>query len=473
MNNELKEKYKLCILNGKRYYEYDMTIPMTHLDETVPYLFKYEDIEICASSWGKMTIEILKAIDDIHPKSEEELLGIHYDWTSTDIFSRDKRTNYTQYKNLYLNTNHTATHSMMNIQGLLKAYGIELSSCYFLLRKHFVAEPLEIKTAVRDETIYYFSKMLNLRGYSDASVEKLLNNFNVINKYLIKVSPGFDDFFLFDEYSSFFNYETRVMEYLRGKTYSNADETYRIIKRCLKKLEDFYKDRAFYEYIIDNPIRADLIDVLHNELEYLFSALNTKVVTAKKIFVRMNLMHHDEMASLGMINNASGMFLLIKTFFGRKYYLSEPFISNDPNIKLSNEEIILSYIYSLDEVTIAMINKYADSMHLKRLSNYLKLFDVLSKDYIQTDCAKMIKVASLNLSQDTIELIKKEIQYYIESFGPIDSRTYLGYKMLPSVGLDWNKYLLLGFCRTYFKDFYNINYYGNQYDLIEYSIVLK
>lgn len=141
----LEEKYKIHYINGQRYYEFDMATELPWLEDTIPYLFKYKDIEIYNSAWNRITVEILAAIDNLYPKSEEDLLKIHYYWTKTDVFSREKKTNFIQYKNLYVNTNHTASHAMMNIQGLLKAYGVPLDEYQFIIRRHISAEPSEVR----------------------------------------------------------------------------------------------------------------------------------------------------------------------------------------------------------------------------------------------------------------------------------------------------------------------------------------
>lgn len=141
----LEEKYKIHYINGQRHYEFDMATELPWLEDTIPYLFKYKDIEIYNSAWNRITVEILAAIDNLYPKSEEDLLKIHYYWTKTDVFSREKKTNFIQYKNLYVNTNHTASHAMMNIQGLLKAYGVPLDECQFIIRRHISAEPSEVR----------------------------------------------------------------------------------------------------------------------------------------------------------------------------------------------------------------------------------------------------------------------------------------------------------------------------------------
>lgn len=77
MDNNLVERYKIHFINGKRYYEFNMSEALPSLEDTVPYYFKYKDIEIYSSAWNRMTLEILSAIDNISPKSDEELLNIH------------------------------------------------------------------------------------------------------------------------------------------------------------------------------------------------------------------------------------------------------------------------------------------------------------------------------------------------------------------------------------------------------------
>ena len=150
---DIKLKYDMHFIDGKRYYEFDMRTDLPLLEETAPYMFQYKNITIYSTSWKKMTLKILSAIDTLKPKTDDELLSIHYHWTKTQVFSRTKRTNYTPFRNLYLNTNHSSTHAMMNIQGLLKEYDIPLGECYFLIRRHFVAEPKEVRNIIREKQL--------------------------------------------------------------------------------------------------------------------------------------------------------------------------------------------------------------------------------------------------------------------------------------------------------------------------------
>lgn len=472
MDNSLVERYKIHFINGKRYYEFNMSEMLPSLEDTVSYYFKYKDIEIYSSAWNRMTLEILTAIDNISPKTDEELLNIHYYWTKTDIFSVDKRTNYTPFRNIYLNTNHTSNHAMMNIQGLLKAYNIPLDECYFLIRRHFSVEPKEVKLYIRSETIPAFSKSLQLKGYSGDRIGVIISNFETINKMLSKVSPGYNDFFLFDDFYYFTNYKVKLFEWLEKRHYSEQDKTYRAVKRCLGFLDDFYKNREFYDYLSKTTVSESTIKIIGDEIETLFVSLNSDVIVSNKLYARMRMMHINELINLGQLNNPKDIYRLANTYYSKKYYFKEPFISKDKNSNLSNDEIIYSYAYTLDEISVLKLNQYADKMHLKKLDNYLQFFEDASDDYVQIDESKMVKKEKLDIDPDVLERIKNELKYYIDSFGNVDSETYAGYNALPSLNVGWNKYLLLGLCRTYFKEMISIKYEGKQYKKISFNLSL-
>lgn len=473
MNELLKIKYKIHIINKKRYYEFGMTSPLTFLNETVPYFFKYKNIEIYSSAWNKMTIEILRALDNMSPKTEEELLNIHYHWTKTDIFSKAKRTNYSPFKNLYLNTNHTSTHAMMNIQGLLEAYNVPLDECFFLLRRHIVVEPAEVKENIKTETIDIFSKYLKLKGINNERIGKIINNFSVINNTLSKVSPGYNDFFLFDDYCYFTNYKFKVIKYLEKRAYSDLDKNYRIVKRCLEYLDDFYKNREVYDYLVANEINKSFIDLIGNEIVVLFNSLNSNVILSGKLYARIRMLYPEEVSKIGLLNNSKVIYLLAKTYYANRYYFKEPFISKDKNPNLNNDEIIYAYAYSLDEITVLKLNQYIDKMHLKKLDNYLQFFNNLADDYVQVEESKLIKKENLDINSNQLDEIKKELLYYLESFGNLQSELYFSYNILPAISIDWNKYLLLGLCRSYFSDIIAVKYLGKQYKRLEFILSLK
>ncbi|MFA6796738.1 MAG: hypothetical protein WCR63_04140 [Bacilli bacterium] len=59
----LEEKYGIVYVNDKRYYLFDMTEALPILDDAIPFFFSYDGIEVNESSWNKMALGILEAID--------------------------------------------------------------------------------------------------------------------------------------------------------------------------------------------------------------------------------------------------------------------------------------------------------------------------------------------------------------------------------------------------------------------------
>ena len=50
-----------------------MTTKLPVLENTIPYLFRYKDIEIYESSWNKMAVRIVEELDKLYPKSERHV----------------------------------------------------------------------------------------------------------------------------------------------------------------------------------------------------------------------------------------------------------------------------------------------------------------------------------------------------------------------------------------------------------------
>ncbi len=468
----IEEKYKIVYENNKRYYVFDMLITLPVLDNVVPYFFKYRDIEIYEASWNRMTIKILEEIDKLNPKSEEELLGISYFWSKQDVFTRNKKTNHSTFKNLFLNTNHSSTHAMMSIQCLLKAYSINLSECYFLVRKHPVAEPIEVREYYRNETIAKFKKCLELNGFKQERINNIIKNFDYINKFLNKVSSGYIDFFLFDDYYCFSNYKSKTLEVIQRK-FKTDDKTYIVIKRCLGYLDDFYKNSDYYVWLSNNSVDPSLVELFEKEINFLFNSLKTNILVANKLFGRMILIHKNEMVSLGKMNNSVGLYKICSILLKTKFYFKEPYISKEPIMDLTNDQIIYSYAYSLEEFTINDLSNYAEKMHLKKLDNYLAFINDSADDYVQVDRDRLISKNILKINDDLLRLIKKELLFYINSFGKIDSEKYCGFSALPKINFEWNKYLLIGIIRSYFMDSFEIEYTINNYKKLAYIIDIQ
>lgn len=467
----LMDKFNLFFVDGKRYYEFDMTTKLPVLENSIPYLFRYKEIEIYESTWNKMTVRIVEELDKLYPKSESYLLSLKYWWSKTEVFSPVPRRNFSAYKNIFLNTNHTSTHAMMNIQCLLEAFGVPASSCYFVVRKHPIAEAYSVRTYFKNKTIKGFKDCMLFRGFSQKRIDTTINNFKVANQLLGMVSQGYDDFFLFDEYYNFFNYKVKVVQKAKEK-FVSSEKNVEIIIKILNRLDEYYKNQDFYDAVVKYKVDENLKNELKEEIDYLFESLNTSVITIRKLYSRMSIVHADSLDALGDFNNQADLFRFVTAYFEKDYFYKKPFISNNKEIKLENDDIIMSYAYDQDEISVTKLNSYTNKMHLKKLENFLSFFIDIADDYIQVDQERAVRKEIFDLDEDKLDKIEAELKYYIKSFGNIDSESFVGYSSLPNVGRMWNKYLLLGIVRTYLNDAFKVSYSSGTYKTFSFTISL-
>ena len=140
---------------------------------------------------------------------------------------------------------------------------------------------------------------------------------------------------------------------------------------------------------------------------------------------------------------------------------------------MTNDQIIITYAYSLERFSITDLNEYIDKMHLKKLDNYLKFIDECSEQFVQVGYDLLVSKEVFQINENVLQQIKQEIIYYINSFGIIDSEKYCGYSTLPKTNYEWNKYLLVGIIRSFFSTDFELKYTQNSYKNLAYIIDIK
>lgn len=470
-NIEFEEKYDIHYFNNKRYYKYDLLSEIIVLQDTIPYCFEYKGKKIYETAWNRLTVKILEMLDEINPLPNEKLLSLEYSWSKVLVFSSEKRTNFSKFKDIYVNTNHTSTHAGMSIKFLLETYGIDSGECIFYIRRHPSAEPSEAREYYRKQTEDAFRLCLEFKVKSQKSIDIIIGNFTMINKFLSQGSTGFNDFFLFDDYWYFTNYKIKTMDFVQTRYYGT--KTYSATKTCLNHLDDFYKHRDFYLRIDRLNVTDELKDILCEEIEFLFKNLKTNIISISKLYARMTLLHVEMMEELNEINNLPDFSTLVEVILPDTYVFQKPFITYDRDATLENDDIILNYAFSLGEFNSKTISDYVNKMHLKRLSSYVTFMELSSDYYVQVDADRMISKENLKIEEYDISKINKALSYFINSFGPIDTTKYSDYGSLPALEYNWNKYLLVGVTRTFLGDSFIVESTGGSYKTVEYLIKIK
>lgn len=212
-------------------------------------------------------------------------------------------------------------------------------------------------------------------------------------------------------------------------------------------------------------------DKLKSIIDELFKILNSDVITARKVYARIKLMEKDYSINLGIKNYSYyDLFSIINVLFPNEYYYSRPFISINPGVSSTREELLKNHLTKFTSFTNADAKEYLTKMNAGNIYSYLMFMDSMSDNFVQVDLDKMVKKEYVGLTEENIRNIKKIIKLLINNFGEIDTRTFNGYSMFPKLKYDWNKYLLAGIVRTFLSDDYTVDYTDNTYRTTEFII---
>ena len=108
-------------------------------------------------------------------------------------------------------------------------------------------------------------------------------------------------------------------------------------------------------------------------------------------------------------------------------------------------------------------------MNLGGLQSYLNFMDDLSEEYIQINKDSMIRKDELNLTKEQLQKIEEFMDLLLKN-NQLKMDDFDGYFMLPKLTRGWDKYLLIGIIKTYFREKYDIQNTTNFYDTTDFII---
>ena len=240
---ELIKEYNLTFVNGERMYIINLDTNNMIFENTTPFYFRYLENEIYCNSWKNLLPSIFKIFNEINPKTNEELLCIKNTWGKQDVFSTIKLSNYIEVENgVFMNCNHTAIHAFNTIQLLSNEYHVNSSDCLLVIKRQPSAEPGAVKEYFKNESIKKFKAYLKyVKNISESSIDIIVKNVESINKnFLQKISKGYNDFFLIENPSTFFNYMVKTNDEIK-KFMRYPEKVKNAIYRQLNYLYDFIR----------------------------------------------------------------------------------------------------------------------------------------------------------------------------------------------------------------------------------------
>lgn len=259
-------------------------------------------------------------------------------------------------------------------------------------------------------------------------------------------------------------------------------------KKELQKIFPGMKDYTIYNFLY-SEIEKGLIWISTNEFIYvnkyninentktelkkfiddLFSSLNTKLLTSKKIYAKLQLTNKELYKKLNLTNGHFELFSIIKAIYNN-YYYSRPYIFLEENAYNTRSTIIQDYVRQYDSFNFKMIQDYQSKMNIGGLYSYLEFMENMSDEYVQIDIDEMVKIEKLNLSEVTIKEIKKVIDLILDNFNVIETSKFNAYSLFPKISYVWNKYLLVGIIRSYLSEYYDIKNTENTYSNTDFEV---
>lgn len=231
------------ILKGKeRFYNESLTERDFNLEGCTPIYLLIDGDYVSDRAWIGMLPKIFNYLQRRNPKDIDELLNYRTKWTKTPIFSITKRTNFSPtYNGLYMNTNHTALHSMWVVQDILAYYQADFSTASFVIKRPPSAEPKEVRDLVKEENKRAFGEYLYENGYSEERTRQLIEFIESANLVLQKISKFYNDFYLLDNPLTLSNYKSRYLREI-PKYYMPKDQeaAYAIAKESLDAYSTFF-----------------------------------------------------------------------------------------------------------------------------------------------------------------------------------------------------------------------------------------
>ena len=104
------------------------------------------------------------------------------------------------------------------------------------------------------------------------------------------------------------------------------------------------------------------------------------------------------------------------------------------------DSLMMGYEYNSElDIYNVPLKDYLTKMNVGGIYSYLMFMENMSDEYVQVDIDKMIRKELLELTEEDLRTMKKTISLLLNNFECIDTRTFNGYSMFPTLKYKWNK----------------------------------
>jgi len=216
------------------------------------------------------------------------------------------------------------------------------------------------------------------------------------------------------------------------------------------------------------------INLIRENIEFLFKSLKTKIISTKKLYSRMRILYSDFFEKNDYILDDYSLFSILKIVFKDSYHFYRPLIGKEKINSNSSRGVIMNYLEDYDTVKVDSIAKYIQKMNIRYLTTD-EIFETTSEQFLQIDKETIIRKEIAAINKFELNAISKSIKLHIYNYGSCYISKISSYVNFPNIKYKWNKYLLLGIVRSYLKDEYSIiqTNKSNNYLNLEFEIRRK
>lgn len=242
--NSFTEKYGLITHGINRTYNVPINKRVYGYERANLELLKVEEFEIHKEPWNKVLVQLVTFLQKKHNKTKNELLDFKITWAKGVIFDTKKfQINCAEIEpGLWFNNSYASNHAIMLIQDLISFYKLKESDCKFVVHLPCMSEPLEVIKYFKGETIRNFQLYLLDENLSETAVQNVIRGIEMLNKVLVKLNLGSNDFFLVDNRAALSNMKSKCLFYCKDKGLLK-DKKLKLAEKFLN-----YYSKFFYEY---------------------------------------------------------------------------------------------------------------------------------------------------------------------------------------------------------------------------------
>ncbi len=245
---ELFEKYGLTVAGGLHIYEVDLTKRTWDFECSTPIRFFWNNFVIRDTSWKNLFPKMADLFFEHAPISKEQAVSFVFDWGKQNLFyETNSKSNLMPLSNgLYINCNHTATHSVWAIEDMINLFSLDVSQCRLFIHRPSFAEPAEIKDYFLKRNKSILAQHLREKyDFEDGIIDKIIQNIDYLSEdYLSqnnsnkkKLSKSYDNLFLIDSSDVFYNIKR---SFIKAVSAEGNEKNRKLVSLYLDYLSEVY-----------------------------------------------------------------------------------------------------------------------------------------------------------------------------------------------------------------------------------------